>query len=689
MPNLPLLSIGIIFRDEIRCLERCLESLQPLREAIPCELVMADTGSVDGSRAVAARYADVLFDFPWQDDFSAARNALLEHASGTWYLSIDADEWLDEDLSELISFLQRPGHYDIAAITIRNYRDMELKDYEEQRVTRIYLREGGRYHNPIHEIFIRQPMKQIFLHQTVFHHDGYVVARVTDGMAAKHARNMAILEKKLQAKPNDLHTLVECIESSHTSEQARDYVQQGIRLIESTWPQGGYAPNLLRYAVRNFMELGDTESTLYWAKQSFLHYPDSILVQIDCSAAAMIACHSSSRWEESIAYEERWAKAVDDYKNGRVNDEQLLFGTPFYCGTQVENYIRYLLFLNYCNLSRSDAAQVVLGQIDFNLNVLYIEQICMATLKMLATESDFLPQLIRLWKYVKESTGKFTTEVFSLLAAQSVRQLPENMPFLAQMPDEPGISAHILSTTNSSLVEDLFQQIQDWRCVFPEVYVHLIRNAISIPQRFFLRSGDDISRLALSLTDLDDQLGEFLLNYLENQTPDLPAVILWEINLIIAVFQSHSCKFANTICNLWEKLCALAKQYFEKVYQPTMLVEPELMLLPTTLRFACYAVQAQNALEQGDPEGYISYLRAGLNTAPQMNQLISFLIDMMKKRQNQTPELLQLAEQVRNILAQYPPDDPVVDAIKQSDAYRKVAYLIEGMEAPVWGGFPQ
>ena len=73
----PLLSIGMIFKNEIRCIERCLQSLQPLREAIPCELVMADTGATDGSREVAEQYADILFDFPWVNDFSAARNAVM------------------------------------------------------------------------------------------------------------------------------------------------------------------------------------------------------------------------------------------------------------------------------------------------------------------------------------------------------------------------------------------------------------------------------------------------------------------------------------------------------------------------------------------------------------------------------------------------------------------------------------
>lgn len=74
----PLLSIGMIIKNEMRCLERCLKSLEPLRAQIPCQLVIADTGSTDGSRALAERYADILVDYPWNQDFAAARNAVLE-----------------------------------------------------------------------------------------------------------------------------------------------------------------------------------------------------------------------------------------------------------------------------------------------------------------------------------------------------------------------------------------------------------------------------------------------------------------------------------------------------------------------------------------------------------------------------------------------------------------------------------
>ena len=59
-----ILSIGIIFKNEIRGLERCVKSLQTLRETLPCQLVMADTGSEDGSHDIAVKYADVFFRFP-------------------------------------------------------------------------------------------------------------------------------------------------------------------------------------------------------------------------------------------------------------------------------------------------------------------------------------------------------------------------------------------------------------------------------------------------------------------------------------------------------------------------------------------------------------------------------------------------------------------------------------------------
>ena len=181
----PVVSIGIIFRDNIRSIERCLKALDPLRREAECQLIMADTGSEDGSREIAERYADILFDFPWINDFSAARNAVMDRCSGVWHLAVDSDEYLDEDITKLVNFLRRdvkkPNRDkapDFGCITVRNYTTYDMddsySDFYNRRMVR--LSSGFRYEGKIHEHWNSygderwvEPLMDIILH-----HDGYV-----------------------------------------------------------------------------------------------------------------------------------------------------------------------------------------------------------------------------------------------------------------------------------------------------------------------------------------------------------------------------------------------------------------------------------------------------------------------------------------------------------------------------------
>jgi hypothetical protein len=82
------LTASMIVRDEEAVLDDCLASIRPIVD----DIVIADTGSSDDTKAIARRHGATLFDLPWQDDFSAARNAVLERSPGDWILCIDADE---------------------------------------------------------------------------------------------------------------------------------------------------------------------------------------------------------------------------------------------------------------------------------------------------------------------------------------------------------------------------------------------------------------------------------------------------------------------------------------------------------------------------------------------------------------------------------------------------------------------
>ena len=83
-------SLCMIVKNEEDVLERCLKSVAGLVD----EIIIVDTGSTDRTREIATHFTNQIFDFPWQDDFSAARNAVMDRCTGKWYLTVDADECL-------------------------------------------------------------------------------------------------------------------------------------------------------------------------------------------------------------------------------------------------------------------------------------------------------------------------------------------------------------------------------------------------------------------------------------------------------------------------------------------------------------------------------------------------------------------------------------------------------------------
>src|SRR5438105_10083516 len=83
----------MIVKNEEANLPACLESVRDLFH----EVIVVDTGSTDRTKEIAAGFGARVFDFPWVDNFAAARNAALEHATGDWIFWMDADDRLDED----------------------------------------------------------------------------------------------------------------------------------------------------------------------------------------------------------------------------------------------------------------------------------------------------------------------------------------------------------------------------------------------------------------------------------------------------------------------------------------------------------------------------------------------------------------------------------------------------------------
>lgn len=87
------LSLCMIVRDNEDTIEACLDSIYPWVD----EIIIVDTGSTDRTPEICRSFGARMFEFPWCDDFSAARNESLKHARGEWIFWMDSDDIIPEE----------------------------------------------------------------------------------------------------------------------------------------------------------------------------------------------------------------------------------------------------------------------------------------------------------------------------------------------------------------------------------------------------------------------------------------------------------------------------------------------------------------------------------------------------------------------------------------------------------------
>ena len=72
------ISVCMIVKNEEKYIEGALKSVLP----VACEIIVADTGSSDKTPQMAKEMSATVMEIAWNNDFSQARNAVLEKASG-------------------------------------------------------------------------------------------------------------------------------------------------------------------------------------------------------------------------------------------------------------------------------------------------------------------------------------------------------------------------------------------------------------------------------------------------------------------------------------------------------------------------------------------------------------------------------------------------------------------------------
>jgi tetratricopeptide (TPR) repeat protein len=199
---MPKISLCLIARNEEANLPACLGTVADLLH----ETVVVDTGSTDATKKTAERLGARVFDFPWVDDFSIARNESIDRATGDWIFWLDADDRIDDDnrckLRDLFSGLTENNvAYMINYVALREGAQDRTSSAQHVKLFRRHPQIRWRYR--VHEQIapsIEKLGARILQTDIVIHHLGYQDPEL---LKAKLRRNLRLLRLDYAENPTD------------------------------------------------------------------------------------------------------------------------------------------------------------------------------------------------------------------------------------------------------------------------------------------------------------------------------------------------------------------------------------------------------------------------------------------------------------------------------------------------------
>jgi glycosyltransferase involved in cell wall biosynthesis/Tfp pilus assembly protein PilF len=270
----PRVSLCMIVKDEEAALGACLASVADLVD----EMIVVDTGSTDGTRHVAEQEGARVVDFAWVDDFSAARNASIDRASGDWIFWLDADERLDgpnrETLRAVIAGLAQEN----AAYLMRQLSTTDDPHGSQVAVdqVRLFRRDPAlRWEYRVHEqilLSIRRAGHDLRRTEVVIRHFGY---QSPGSSERKLRRNLALLQRQDAERPDEAITLYHLGLATQRLGRAPEALAVLRRSLELLPPTYSNRPRLIAAIARAHESMGQKAEALAVCRAGCDTYPDA------------------------------------------------------------------------------------------------------------------------------------------------------------------------------------------------------------------------------------------------------------------------------------------------------------------------------------------------------------------------------------------------------------------------------
>lgn len=284
----------MIVKNEETYLAQCFDSVKDIVD----EIIVVDTGSTDKTQEICEHYHVSFYSYPWEDDFSKARNYSLSFAQCDWILILDADEMILHSKKSDFMTLLLDTTLDAFIVTIYNYTGLlEEEEYSIHHTLRIFRNhQGFCFQGAIHEqvVSCEHPDQALSCEFSpiIIHHYGYL-AEVVD-QKGKRSRNLSLLQKQYETDPGNAFVLFNFGNEYAALEQydlALTFYQQAKQNLKD---QAAFTAYLYLRMVLCYSYLGRNQESLHLAIEAHNMFPDFTDI-IYCTGLAYYHMHQYTK----------------------------------------------------------------------------------------------------------------------------------------------------------------------------------------------------------------------------------------------------------------------------------------------------------------------------------------------------------------------------------------------------------
>ncbi len=321
----------MIVKNEENYLEQCLDSVKGIAD----EIIIVDTGSTDKTKEIAKKFGAKIFDFKWIDDFSAARNESIKHATKDWILVLDADELIEKkDLETIKNAIENPQDFAGFALEQRSYINEFFEsavkndsDFEKVRDYPLYISNflvrlfknnlGLQFRHKVHELMEESIEEKNFKYkkiEAVLHHFGSL--KDVGLVNARVEQYSKIILKQLEDEPEN---------ARYNYQAARMYLgrnnfSSALKHFEKAAKINPNYKLVFSEIAKIYLQMNDKNRAIEYFKKSIKYNPDNPSPANNLAVVYM----SAGKFKEAKKIFEEQLKKYPDNEGLKYNYEECL-----------------------------------------------------------------------------------------------------------------------------------------------------------------------------------------------------------------------------------------------------------------------------------------------------------------------------------------------------------------------------